>query len=118
MSRLMTLEEAADTLHDTITVNTLRRAVREDRLRAAKYGTRRYYVTPEDLEDFVKCPASESPRASTSGLMKSNGSSGTETFRSGQDILKGSIERLKTRSPSTSPQKPCPNGQVRHIREN
>lgn len=39
--RLMTLEEAAQTLHATITVETLRRAIRGGALRAVKPGTRR-----------------------------------------------------------------------------
>lgn len=53
MARLMTLAEAAAELHETITINTLRRAIREKRLPASKYGTNRYYVKPEDIEEYL-----------------------------------------------------------------
>ena len=118
MSRVMTLAEAAGTLHETITVNTLRRAVRDGRLRANKLGTPRYYVTPEALEEFVKCPADASPRASTSATMNNNGSSEMAPLRSGLDMAMSSMERLKARSGDTSKQKRFQQGQALPIREN
>jgi hypothetical protein len=65
-SHLMTLEEAAPAVHETITVSTLRAAIRDGRLPRRKIG-RRYYVTPAELEELCTCLASASPPASRRG---------------------------------------------------
>ena len=53
--RLLTLEQAALFLHETITVSALRAAIRDGRLRKRRIG-RRYYLTPSEIKDFLRCP--------------------------------------------------------------
>lgn len=115
-TRLMTLPEAAESLHGAISVEALRREVRRGNLRAAKYGTNRYFVTPEALEEFVHCQENASPPASTSAPTKGNGSSETAASRSGQDMARASVEKLKQLSRTTSPKEPCRSAAVLPIR--
>lgn len=113
--RLMTLEDAAAALHETVTVSSLRAAIREGRLPRRKLG-RRYYVTSPEIEDFLRCLAHASLPASTSAPMNSNGSSGTESASSGRDMALASVERLKMRSRDTSRAASRPSGAVLPIR--
>jgi hypothetical protein len=101
MAALLTLEEAAAALHETITVSALRAAIRDGRLPKRKLG-RRYYLTPSEIEDFPRCLAHANPPVSTSEPTKSSGSSMTAPARSGRDMASASVARLKERLLATS----------------
>ena len=100
--RLMTLEEAAATLHAAITVNTLRKAIRKGELDHVPLAGR-YFVTSEFLERFLRCRARASRPASGSNEAKASGSSGTGQPTSGLDMALSSVERLRQPSKTTSP---------------
>jgi len=109
MTELITLQEAAERLHHGMTVEALRKAVRAGDLRADKFNTKSYLTTWEWVQEWIECRGQGSPRGSTSDAMKANGSFATAESRSGQDMLRGSIERLKKRSsPTLQPKKPPP----------
>lgn len=114
VARLLTVEQAAAELHETVTVATIRGAIRSGRLAATKIG-RRYYVTDRDLEAFI-CRAAESLPVSTSEKMNGSGSSVTEPARCGRDMALASVERLKRRSGATSQAASLPPGEVLPIR--
>lgn len=96
-TRLYTLTEAAAHLHETVSVSTLRKLVREGRLTATRIG-KRYYVTDADLESMQeRCRASASPRASTGAPQPEFGSSATETWSGGRDAALASLRRLSAR---------------------
>ncbi len=56
--RLLTAQEAADYLR--VNVNTLRRYIRQRRVRAAKLG-RGYRIRQHDLDAFLRASAGEEP---------------------------------------------------------
>ena len=72
MKELMTIEEAAACLHETVKVSTVRRAIKRGDLPAKKIG-KRYYITKSALMGFAKCqdhgnqPACSTERTRTSG---------------------------------------------------
>lgn len=113
MTDLMTLEEAAESLHATVTVSALRAAVREGRLPRRKLG-RRYYLYPGDLE-ILLCQ-DESQPDSTSDATKASGSSETERDRSGLDMVTASLNKLKAHSVNTSRSNRRQSATVQHIR--
>ena len=112
---LLTLEEAARVMHETITVSTLRAAIRAGRLPPRKIG-RRYYLTEADIQGFIQCQGVESPPASITEPMRANGSSETAQSSGGQGIALASVERLKRRCRNTSPSESSPTAEVRQIR--
>lgn len=115
--RLLTLEEAAPALHETVTVSTLRAAIRDGRLPRRKIG-RRYYLTPAELEEFCTCLAPASPPASTTAPTNASGSSAMAPARSGQAMAMASVARLKKLSGNTSRAASRPPAAVLPIRDN
>lgn len=91
---LLTVEQAAETLHETVTVASVRRAIRSGALPARKIG-KRWYVTPEALERFASCPDRASPPASTSAPTPASGSFATGRSPSAQALAMASVHRLK-----------------------
>lgn len=63
---LMTVEEAATALHSKVKVSAIRQAIRDGRLDATRIG-KRYFVTPEALRRFARCPVPASRPASGKG---------------------------------------------------
>lgn len=109
-ARLMTIAEAAASLHDAVTESALHRARRDGLLWAKKIG-KRYFTTQAAIMEFLECPDTASPPASISATMSASGLSVTETPRNGQDLLLASVKRLKTHSLNTSQtgaRKPAP----------
>ena len=101
-TRLLTVEEAAASLNAAVKVAAIRQAIREGRLDAVKIG-KRYFVTPDDLGRFAKCPARASRPASGSGKTAS-GSSSTAASSTGPAALAvlAAESLLKKPSPGTS----------------
>lgn len=64
---------------------TIYREIRAGRLIARKVG-KAYRIHPDCLDDYLKCPDQENPRASTNAQTRANGSSGTAAKTPGQDI--------------------------------
>ncbi|PJN96468.1 hypothetical protein CNY89_02390 [Amaricoccus sp. HAR-UPW-R2A-40] len=103
MTNLLTVEEAAAALHETVKVAAIRAAIREGRLTATKIG-RRYYVDERVLRRFAACPDRASRPASGSAPTTEPGSSSTGASSIGQAIAeKAAAELLKMRSKSTLP---------------
>lgn len=115
LPRLLTIEEAANAMHETITVSTLRAAIRGGRLPARKIG-RRFYLTEGEIEGFIQCQGAESPPGSTTEPMRGNGSSETVAFNDGQGAALASVERLKRRSQNTLHNERCHTAKVQRIR--
>lgn len=104
----MRLEEAAAVfgLDYPITVSTLRTEIRKGRLTPAKVaGT--FTITPAQIRDLYKpCPAEPKALASTSSsapAARPSGSSGMDRLSAAQAAARIAVERLKSRSPLTSP---------------
>lgn len=114
--QLMTIKEAAEKLHSSVTASALHRARREQRLWAVKIGKFFYTTWPAVLE-FLQCPDPESQHASTSAKTKSSGSFETERHSSGQDLALASAERLKRHSLTTSQAESHQSAVVRPIRQ-
>lgn len=114
--RLMTIEEAASELHNGIPATALHKARRNGKLWAKRIG-KRFYTNEQALKEFLACPDTESPLASTSETTNSNGSFVTEAPRSGQDLALASLRRLKTHSPNTSRESKSQPGAGRLTRE-
>lgn len=112
---LLTFKEAAAHLHDKVTESALHAARKAGDLWAKKIG-KRYFTTHAALMEYLQCPDTESPPASTGEPMKNNGSSVTAASRSGQDMALASVARLKQRSHITSQVESRPNAEARHIR--
>jgi excisionase family DNA binding protein len=93
-ARLLTVEEAAAELHATVTVRAIRDAIRSGALAATRIG-RRYYVTPEALRRFARCPAPASRPGSTSAPIAANGSSATMARPYGQVLAEAAAEALR-----------------------
>lgn len=83
MTDLLTVEEIAAEVHETMKVSTVRKAIRDKHLKAEKRG-RRYYATREDVRKWMTCPVPKSPPASTNAPTPANGSSGMEAKCSAQ----------------------------------
>lgn len=115
--KLMTIKEAADVLHSSITDRSLHRARRDGRLWAKKIGNK-YYTNMPALTEFLQCPDQGSPRGSTTAETNSNGSFGTEVSRSGQDMAMASTVRLRQHLRNTSQAESHPPAEVRHLRGN
>ena len=109
--QLLTLEEAAAALHATISVSTLRAALRDGRLPRRKIG-RRYFVTPAEIEEFLACPAPESLPGSTTARTSGSGSSAMAPGWSGQAAALASVKRLRALSANTSDPDLSPLGEV------
>lgn len=114
---LMTLEEAAATLHKGFRVSTLRRAIHNGDLVAKKLGSCRYYVSKQALKDFLTCHEEKARPVSSSAETNSNGSSETARSKSGQDLVSMSVAKLKQLSANTSPAKRCGAGRGQPTRE-
>lgn len=97
---LMTVEEAAAAIHATVKPSSVRRAIREGRL-DAKMIFGRYYITPEALQRFVKCPEKRSRHASGSAET-ARGSSSNEAVTTGQAMVQDRIAKLRRSSPRGS----------------
>jgi hypothetical protein len=107
---LLTLEDAAELLPAEMTVGTLRGLIRRGVLPKRKLG-KRLWLTPDDLMRLTECPASASPRGSTSAPTPANSSSETATLPGGQAAALASVNRLRQRSRDTSKAAP-PRGEV------
>jgi len=94
-SRLMTVEEAARAIHDTVRPGYIRAAIRDGRLTAVQHG-KRYYVEEADLRRFAKCPDRASRPASGSERMASGSSSMGESI-SGQVLAVTAADQLLKR---------------------
>lgn len=101
-AKLLTMQEAAATLHRNLPASALHRARRNGLLKSYKIG-HRYYTTMEAIEEFVECQGIESQPGCTSERMKSNGSSAMEKHSCGHALATASVERLKKRLQATSP---------------
>jgi hypothetical protein len=104
-----------EAMHETITVKTLRAAIRDGRLPRRKIG-RRLYLTAAEIEGFCQCHGHASPPASTTGPTRSNGSFATAPCSGGQAMALRSVEKLKQHSRTTSPAGSRPPAEVRQIR--
>lgn len=113
--QLLTIQEAAEELHSSVTPAALLRARREGRLWAKKIG-KRYYTTRTAVMEFLECPDPESPRASTSDETNSNGSFETDPLNTGQDMALASVSRLKRNSQPISQTESLLSAEVRPIR--
>lgn len=113
--QLLTIQEAAEELHSSVTPAALLRARREGRLWAKKIG-KRYYTTRSAVMEFLECPDLESPRASTSDATSSNGSFETDPLNIGQDMALASVSRLKRHSQTSSQTERLRSAEVQPIR--
>ena len=99
---LMTVEEAAAAIHASISPSYIRAAIRDGRLPAVRHG-KRYFVRPDDLRRFARCPDRGSRPASGSAETD-RGSSSTAAATTGQALAETAAELLlKPRSRNTSP---------------
>lgn len=114
---LLTIKEAAELLHHSVTKSALHAARRSGELWAKKIG-KRYFTTRPALMEYLQCPDTESQPASTGALMNDNGSFGTAAPKSGQDMALASVARLKQRSLNTSQAESRQTAEVRHFRGN
>lgn len=107
MTMLLTVEEVAAALHNTVTISAVRDLIKGGQLPVKRIG-KRQYVSRHVLEEFIRCPDRESPPAFTGESEKSSGSSETEASSGGQAAALASARKLKNSSASTSRESPSP----------
>lgn len=112
---LLTIKEAADLLHHTVTESALHAARIAGDLWAKKIG-KRYYTTQTALMEYLQCPDMQSLPASTSAKTNDNGSFVTAANNGGQDMALASASRLKQLCKNTSQAGNRPSAEVRPIR--
>lgn len=98
---LMTIAEAARSLHNAVTPSALHSARRNGQLWAKKIG-KCYFTTEAAIMEFLECPDTASPPGSTSAAMSNSGSFETEAPKNGRALALASAERLKKLSRNTS----------------
>lgn len=112
---LLTIKEAADLLHHSVTESALHAARRAGDLWAKKIG-KRYFTTRAALMEFLQCPDTQSLPDSTFAKMNDSGSFATAASRDGQDMALASVSRLKQLCKNTLPAESRPSAEVRPIR--
>ncbi|PCH75196.1 MAG: hypothetical protein COC12_01585 [Rhodobacteraceae bacterium] len=92
---LMTVEEFASSLHETVTTRTVRTLIHQGKINAVKLG-KRYYLTHEELERFAStCPANASQPDSFKEKTMARGLSSTEAGKSGQATVMDFVAKQK-----------------------
>ncbi|MEM1345569.1 MAG: helix-turn-helix domain-containing protein [Pseudomonadota bacterium] len=100
---LLTVEQVADRLHETVSVKAVRALIRSGALPYRKIG-RRYYIEESALRRFMRCQGNASRRGSTTAPTPATGLSETAPKPYGQGLAEMAVEKLlKPRSDATSP---------------
>ena len=97
---LFTCEEAANALHEGITIQSIYAAIKSGALKARSIG-RSQYITKEELENFVRCHDQDCQRDCGNAKMTKPGSFTTEKNVSGLDVAMASVNRQKRPSKNT-----------------
>ena len=93
-SHLLTVEEAAQRIHQTVRPNTIRAAIHRGQISAMKIG-RRYYISEIEIERFIQCQDIANPPAFTNAKTTALGSSSTAENRYGQDLLENFVQKQR-----------------------